>query len=136
MSGPAIILAALALAGQPDGELGARIAQSAAAAQALQGPLDGNWVLADRKGRERFVLQIVDRAGGGGPLQAAWREAADTGEMGPVAMLQRSDGRLAMAFAVRGQRARIALSSRGGTWRGALRLAGAVTTVTLRRSPP
>ncbi len=120
MSGPAIILAALALAGQPDGELGARIAQSAAAAQALQGPLDGNWVLADRKGRERFVLQIVDRAGGGGPLQAAWREAADTGEMGPVAMLQRSRSVRAVRDLEhvaddRGvQRARIALSSRGG----------------------
>ena len=135
MSGPAIFLAALTLASQPQGDPGARIAQSVAAAQALQGPLDGTWILADGKGRARFIFQIVDPANPGEPLQAAWREAAGGG-LGAVTALRRSDSALLMAFAAGGQRAEVALRHRGGAWRGRLRLAGAVTRVSLRRSAP
>jgi len=135
VNGPAIFLAALALAGQPQGDPGARIAQSAAAAQALQGPLDGTWILVDGKGRARFIFQIVDPAIPGEPVQAAWREAAGGGP-GAATARRRPDGRLVLGFAAEGQRAQVALRHRGGAWRGTLRLAGAVTSVTLRRGPP
>jgi hypothetical protein len=136
VSWPPVILAALALAGQPQGQLGGRIAQSAAAAQRLQGPLDGTWVLEGPDGRARFILQVVDPAGQDEPLQAAWREAVG-GDLGAVSTVRRSGGRLLLAFEVGGQRAQVRLRRRpDGEWRGALRLAGAVTAVSLHHGAP
>jgi hypothetical protein len=133
VSGPPVILVALALAGQPD--IGPRIAQSATAAQALQGPLDGTWALIDRDGRARFVLQIVDPASRSGPLQGAWRDKA--GAMGAISTLWRSGGRLSLAFEVGGHQAQVRLQQGGGgTWRGTLRWSGTTTAVSLRRGQP
>jgi hypothetical protein len=136
VNGLPIILAALALGGQPQGERGVRIAQSATAAQALQGPLDGTWVLVDGAGRPRFALQIVDPAGWDEPLQAAWREA-DGDVLGAVSTVRRSRERLSLVFEVAGQQAQVRLRrSRGGIWRGNLRLSSAVTAVSLRHGAP
>ena len=76
----AILLASLAaplmaLAAQPDGDVGARIAGSAVAAQSLQGPLDGTWALTDGKRHTLFVFQLVDPASGDGELQGGRRGA-------------------------------------------------------------
>jgi hypothetical protein len=130
------MLAALALASQRENELGARIAQSAAAAQALQGPLDGTWVLDDRAGRAQFVFQIADPASREAPLQAAWREAGAGGAMGPVSTATRSGERLRLGFQVEGRRALVVLSRTGRQWRGTLKFAGTVTPVTLSRDAP
>ena len=73
-----LIAALLLAATTPADPVGARIAASSQAAQALQGPLDGTWVLRDGAGRAVLILQIVDPAGGGA-LSAAWRAPGEGG---------------------------------------------------------
>ena len=81
-----MLLAALILlagvAGSEPTNLGVRIYQSAAAAQVLQGPLDGTWNLGDRHGMILFRLRIVDT--GGRRLQAAWSGIGGMRKLGPV----------------------------------------------------
>ena len=135
----AILLASLAaplmaLAAQPDGDVGARIAGSAIAAQSLQGPLDGTWALTDSKRHTLFVFQLVDPASGDGELQAAWREPSAHGTVGSVARVSRSGERLSLAFAVQGQLAQASLRrGAGGVWRGQLHRGRGTIAVSLRR---
>ena len=92
-------LAALLLSAAPPADpVGARIAASAEAAQALQGPLDGAWALRDRRGRTLWMLQIVDPVGGGPPA-AAWREPRNGGASGSVDQIERDAGGLTLFFA-------------------------------------
>lgn len=49
----------------------ARVRQSAAAAQAFRGPLDGGWI-ASARGRDLLQLQLVDK--GAGQVEGAWRD--------------------------------------------------------------
>ncbi len=51
-----------------------RVKGSIAAAQNLQGPLDGGWNIAGTDGGQLYALQIVDKAGGYGELEGAWRD--------------------------------------------------------------
>lgn len=115
-------LAALLLAAQPPGEdLGPRIADSAAAAQALQGELDGTWVLWDGRGRTLFVLQITDPPGGQGPLEAAWRGPKAGSPMGLVTRIEHVGNQLFLEFATGDDTAvtRFRLVRRPGMgWRG------------------
>ena len=77
-----VIAAGLALAAVlpagPPGELAgdatfeARISQSVAAAQRLQGSVDGQWLLFDAKGVRLYRPRLVDPPGGHDPLQGAW----------------------------------------------------------------
>jgi hypothetical protein len=123
----AALLAAATLAAPP-GELSARIAASAAAAQALQGPIDGTWVLRDRGGHVLYTLQITDPAGGG-PPQAAWLAR---GASAPVERIARSAGRLSLAF--HGERVRLQRRP-GGEWSGVMTAKGRNVAVTMRRPP-
>ena len=92
------LLAALLLSPTPPADpLGARIAESAQAAQTRQGPLDGAWDLRDAKGRKVLILNIVDPAGGG-PLAAAWREPGEGGASGYVDAIERTAGGLTFVF--------------------------------------
>lgn len=50
-----------------------RIRGSAASAQGLQGPLDGGWTVRSTYGVAVLTLQLVDRGGGYGQLEGAWR---------------------------------------------------------------
>jgi hypothetical protein len=129
-----LILAALFAAAPPQGDVGARIAGSAAAAQDLQGPMDGSWALIDAQGRVRFLLQIVDPASGEENLQIAWREPGVDGALGVVSAARRTRDHIAFEFDVRGAPARVDLRrSGGGSWRGTLRFAGVSSAVSLRR---
>jgi hypothetical protein len=125
---PVFVLVALLAAAPASSNVDARIAASAAAAQALQGPLDGTWVLADHKGRALYVLQIVDPPSGA--LQAAWRDPA--GALGVASRVRRSGDHLEMTF----DASRILSLRRdsGGAWRGRLDRAGRPLAVTLRRA--
>ena len=108
----------------------ARIAASAAEAQALQGPLDGTWILADASGRPLYIFQIVDPAGGG-DLQAAWRVPGPVGEVGE-ATARRAGGRLGLTLGYRGPLVSLSRVS-GDLWRGSLRQGGRSRRVLLRR---
>ena len=134
----AILLAALAtplmaLAAEPEGEVGARIASSAAAAQGLQGPLDGTWALTDSGGRSLFVFQLVDPASGDGALQAAWRRGETLG----VAQAMRRGNRLSLTLDDHAETARAVLHPLAASrWRGVLVRGGQRLAVSLVRKKP
>jgi len=100
------ILIALAFAnGSPaksEADFSMRIRESSAAAETLQGPLDGRWILY-AQGRPAFVFQIVDPADGG-PLQAAWSDpdGRSAPRMGIVNEIVRDGRNLRLAFTLPG----------------------------------
>ncbi|MBV8682020.1 MAG: hypothetical protein JO111_04035, partial [Caulobacteraceae bacterium] len=79
----------LATAPPPDAgdAIGARIAASASAAQRLQGPLDGVWVVRDGQGRPRLRLEIEDPPQASAPMTGAW-SLADGSAMGPIDQIE------------------------------------------------
>jgi hypothetical protein len=116
----AAMLLGAAPAPDPGQAYGARLGESAAAAQALEGALDGRWTLRDARGRTLYLLEIADPAQHAGPLQAAWTDPA-TGAMGPVETLSREGERLRVVFAAPGGAVGIELwNPRGHGWRGRL----------------
>jgi hypothetical protein len=131
----AALLAALttplmALAAEPGGEVGARIASSAVAAQGLQGPLDGAWALTDSHGHTLFEFQLVDPASGEGALQAAWRQGDTLG----VAQIMRRGHRLSLTLNDHGEPVRAVLHPVAASqWRGALVRGGQRLAVSLVR---
>jgi hypothetical protein len=130
----ALLAAPPGLVAPAQGDVGARIASSAAAAQALQGPMDGNWALIDSTGRVRLLFQIVDPASGDEGLQAAWREPTVGGALGVVSLARRTKDHIAFEFDVRGAPMHVRLRRRGSSlWRGTLRSVGVSSVVSLRR---
>ena len=71
-----------------------RVKGSVAAAQNLQGPLDGGWRIAGADGAPLYALQIVDKAGGAGELEGAWRDLRRPGSVGSTGLIEelRRDG--------------------------------------------
>jgi hypothetical protein len=111
----------------------ARIAASAAAAEALQGPLDGAWALTDAGGRTLYVLQIVDPVGGRARLQAAWRRP-DGARTGFVEAADRAAGRLTLRFTDQGAAVKLVLRRRDrARWSGELRRGHERRAVTMLR---
>jgi len=125
--------------GESDQVLDARIRASAAAAQGLQGPLDGGWTLVGADGKLIFAFQIVDRPGGDG-LEGVWRDLrrpVRPGDIGLIDGLQRAGTVLTINLTAKaGDPPTMISLTQGadGTWKGELREAGAVTQVTLRRN--
>ncbi len=132
---PVLLAALLVSAATPADPLGARIAQSAQAAQALQGPLDGAWELRDARGRKLLILQIVDPAGGGPPA-AAWREPGDGWASGYVDQIERTGGRLTIVFTRPGatEATRIRLRTGRGGFAGSISEDGKRRIVRLART--
>lgn len=133
----ALALAAAPPAAPPD-DLSRRILDSAAAAQALQGPLDGTWRLALGAGLAILILQVTDH-GGDGPLSAAWREPdGPEAPMGLVDRAERSGDRLVIEVPAGDGRPALRLRLRRlgpGLWRGWLDSAGRRQTVRLEKLP-
>jgi hypothetical protein len=130
----ALLLASLATPlmalAQAGGDVGARIAGSAAAAQSLQGPLDGTWTLTDARGRTLFLFQLVDPASGDGALQVAWRRGETLG----VAQAVRRGDRLSLTLRDHGEFVRVVLHPYAASrWRGALVRGGRRLAVSLTR---
>jgi hypothetical protein len=119
-------------------DFGERIGASAAAAQALQGPLDGAWSLVGPDNRTLFVFEFIDPPGGKGPLNGAWRDpnrpsgAEDGGVFTRIARTERT---VRLAFPPPGGRGGgVALHrADGGMWAGRLSLGGIDYAVRLRR---
>jgi hypothetical protein len=82
----------------PDKVFEQRMRDSVAAAQALQGPLDGRWAVTDTRGHRLYVLQIADPAQAAAPLTAAWSDPR-TGALGGVDAISRVGGHLSLVFA-------------------------------------
>jgi hypothetical protein len=116
-------------------DLAARIRESAAAAQALQGPMDGTWTLSDARRRPLFVFQFTDPAGGAGPLEGAWRRSGASAPAGLIDAIARRGDHLAIRFAGGGEVVRVRLRRRAdGTWSGEANENGHDLSVALRRS--
>lgn len=82
-----------------------RVKGSIAAAQNLQGPLDGGWKIAGGDGGQLYALQIVDKAGGYGELEGAWRDVRRPGTVGSTGLiddLRRDGGDVVVRFSPKG----------------------------------
>ena len=130
-------LVALVIAAMPPvTDVGARLRESGAAAQTLQGPLDGTWTLSERRHGALLLFQITDPAGGG-PLEAAWREPGGAGAAGLVETIARRGDRLSISFARFNGAVLAGLGLRRlgrGVWSGHLVEGGHASPVTLRRT--
>jgi len=122
-----------------------RVRGSIAAAQDLQGPLDGGWRVTEADGRQILALQIVDKAGGAGTLEGAWRDVRRAGSVGSTGLiddLQREGEGLAARFSLReGEASTLTLRpSPDGRWSGQLVENGIARTVVaehlLPEAPP
>jgi hypothetical protein len=122
-----------------------RVKGSIAAAQNLQGPLDGGWRIAGTDGGQLYALQIVDKAGGYGELEGAWRDVRRPGSVGSTGLiddLRRDGSDVVVRFSPRGgQSSTLTLRSAGyERWSGELVENGATQTVSaehiLPQAPP
>jgi len=118
-----------------------RVKGSIAAAQGLQGPLDGGWVLRGADGAALYSLQIADPAGGYGPVEGAWRDLRRPGAVGSTGLIdsieRTYDGGAAVRFMARpGVGSTLALSAGpDGGWSGRLTEDGAApTSVAIERT--
>ena len=97
-----------------------RVKGSVAAAQNLQGPLDGGWNIAGADGTQLYALQIVDKAGGSGELEGAWRDVRRPGTVGSTGLIEdlRRDGETIVArFSPKGgQSSTLTLRPAGYEW--------------------
>jgi hypothetical protein len=116
-----------------------RIRASVAAAQGLQGPLDGRWILYGADGKQLFTFQLVDPAGGRGPLEGVWRDLrrpAGSGAYGLVDSLRLDGATLVAVFNPHPPLPGVSLNLQalaGGQWSGEMTEDGARMSVTLRR---
>jgi hypothetical protein len=118
-----------------------RVKGSIVAAQGLQGPLDGGWKVAGPDGSVLYALQMVDPAGGYGPVEGAWRDVRRVGAVGSTGLIdsvERSGSDLVVRFSPRaGQSTVLTLHPTGETrWAGDLVEAGAARAVIAEREAP
>ncbi|PVM73843.1 hypothetical protein [Caulobacter radicis] len=118
-----------------------RVKGSIAAAQGLQGPLDGGWILRGGDGVALYSLQIADPAGGYGPVEGAWRDLRRPGAVGSTGLIdsieRTYDGGAAVRFMPRaGVGSTLALNvGPDGSWSGRLTEDGAApTSVAIERT--
>jgi hypothetical protein len=121
-------------------DLDRRIRGTSAAAQTLQGPLDGRWSLADRDGAPLYTLLFVDN--GRGALEGAWRDVtrgAGLTATGVIDNLSRNGGALNASFYPRPGQPTVSLNltqQADGAWTGDLDQGGARRGVRLLRDEP
>lgn len=118
-----------------------RVRGSIAAAQGLQGPLDGAWSLTDAAGTRLYAFQMVDPGGGYG-LEGAWRDlrrSAAIGDVGVIDSVQRAGDALTLRFVPRqgGEPVVVQLNQAvPGRWTGAITEGSGSADVTLVRDGP
>lgn len=114
-----------------------RLRASFAAAQGMQGPLDGSWTLSADPGGDIYSLELVDR--GDRPLEGAWRDLRRAGAVSGSGFLedaQRYGAQLTFRFRPQGAQPVVAtLSPRAdGRWSGELVEGRERRAVSLRRN--
>jgi hypothetical protein len=127
------VLAPGAGSAQGDAALDTRITESARAAQSLQGPLDGSWLLTTADGRALYALELVDPVAGG-RLEGVWRDlrrAAPPGDTGVIERLERAPRRLIVSFGA--PPITFVLKARAGGWSGVAKQGASAFVVDLRR---
>ena len=132
--------------GAPDQQ--ASVQAAFAAAEAMQGPLDGLWRLNDAAGHTLFIFDLSDAGGPPAPLAAspdhpgvegAWRDPNRPGKAdasGFVDSITYESGLLLIGFVEVPDQARAKIDlvlGRDGVWRGALNGAGPRQAVTMIR---
>ncbi|WP_199225331.1 hypothetical protein [Caulobacter sp. HMWF025] len=118
-----------------------RIKASVAAAQGLQGPLDGGWTVRDPEGRALYTLQLVDPASGNGPVEGAWRDVRRPGSVGSTGLIdtvERSGEAVVVRFTpLAGQSAALTVNPVDETrWSGTLVENGVGHAVVAEQQPP
>lgn len=118
-----------------------RIKGSIAAAQGLQGPLDGGWTVQAADGAALYALQLVDPASGNGPLVGAWRDMrrpASVGSTGLVEAIERAGDAVIVRFSPKaGQSSFLTLNPTDEMrWSGALLEDGVSRAVTAQQQAP
>ncbi len=133
----------LAAPGLTSQQLDARILGGAAAAQSLQGPMDGAWSLqatADKVAL--YTFQFVDSPKPPANLEGAWRDLRrgdGLSSTGLIADVQRSGALLQASFYPKGgiEAASVSLIQQAdGNWAGQLTQGGLTTAVQMVRSEP
>ena len=127
------IAIAAALSTEPIDPLTRRIADSAAAAQALQGALDGTWILhiGSQEG-PLYRLQITEPPDAAGVLVGAW--IGPNGATGFVELTRRGSHQIDIVMDTAPE-LRLTLRSRGRGWTGTLPN-GATVVLTRRLATP
>jgi hypothetical protein len=110
-----------------------RMRQTFAAAEGMQGPLDGHWVVR-AGGAELYVFQIADRRTG--VVEGAWRDPRRKGATdasGFVESIQATPGQLTLRFQSHPgvDPVQVTLHAAGSGWAGELIEAGAKRQVTM-----
>jgi len=118
-----------------------RIRASVAAAQGLQGPLDGGWTVRDPEGVALYTLQLVDPASGNGPVEGAWRDVRRPGSVGSTGLIdtvERSGEAVVVRFSpLAGQAAVLTVNPVDETrWSGSLVENGVSHAVVAEQQPP
>jgi hypothetical protein len=143
----ALIIAVAALAptlalAQPDQDntVDNRIRESAAAAEALQGPLDGAWTLLSAAGTPIYAFQLVDKPGGGAAVEGVWRDLrrpSTPGDIGLIDQIVRGPATLTITLDATPGQSAVVISLRpapAGAWSGELKQGASTTAVKLRRN--
>jgi hypothetical protein len=121
-------------------DLDRRIRGASAAAQTLQGPLDGRWSLAGDDGAQLYAFLFVDN--GRGALEGAWRDVtrgAGLTATGVMDDVSRDGGELTASFHPRSGQPTVAVSLSqmpDGSWTGDLSQGGSRRGVRLLRDEP
>ena len=112
---------------------------TAAAARAAAGPLDGGWTLADIDGHRMYRFQFLDRGYGLSQAEGAWRDL-DAGPRlrgsGFIDQVNYAKDQLILRFYETGVADEVLITvkpSGAGTWQGQLVRDGAFTDVVFKR---
>lgn len=115
-----------------------RIRASVAAAQGLQGPLDGGWTVRSTYGVAVLTLQLVDRGNGYGQLEGAWRSLdGPVSKVGLIDSLDRQPMTLTIRFTKTPGNPTVVLTlvpAPDGSWSGEITDEYGVHQVTMRRN--
>jgi hypothetical protein len=115
-----------------------RIRASVAAAQGLQGPLDGGWTVRSTYGVAVLSLQLVDRGNGYGQLEGAWRSLdGPVSKVGLIDSLDRQPATLTIRISKSPGKPTVVLTltpASDGSWSGEIQDEYGVHPVTMRRN--
>ena len=104
------------------------VAQAESRMDARMGPLDGLWRVKDAAGNTLISLALMD-AGGGRPLEGAWRKDDGAAELRVIEQVERTDTAVTLVW-TQGQ---LSLRPGGPGWAGELTLDGRAVPVTVSR---